>query len=600
MTDLFLKIVNMSISASYIILAVVIARLLLKKAPKWITVLLWGIVAVRLVFPFSIESILSLIPKAETVSPEIMMMREPVIDSGIPVVNEVVNPVIQQSFTPEPVASANPLQIIIPIISVVWLVGIVAMVIYAFVSYWVLLKRIGAAFKLRDNVYQSESIKSPFVMGVIRPKIYLPFNTTERNTEFFIAHESAHIKRLDHLWKPLGFTLLAVYWFNPLMWVAYILLCKDIELACDEKVIANYDNVQRADYSQALLSCSMNRKIITACPIAFGEVSVKDRIKSVLNYKKPALWIIIVAIIAIIATAVCFLTDPVSKVEGSENNIEQTETDAPYIPKGILPELYHAARDAWTELDDQTKKEVLASFDKGKIAKFNEKNGTVEDGMLCLGKFDKCIVFYERTMLTMTETKEVIGYEFTQSSSFMLVAYSEGILYELRDAYYLNLLTKEEVGLVHKNYLALVRYKSALDTYTQTLKYYVPLDDQNKAVFEKALNIDGSESGVWAEFGDRYSGWESKLRCYVHNDKCTIIFQPTDEVGETTRNIDGKKFTFSKGFNLYAYVDGKLYDLKDAYDSGLVRKEYLSGAESSHSVIQSYVIQLMHLEQQYK
>ncbi len=330
MTDLFLKIVNMSISASYIILAVVIARLLLKKAPKWITVLLWGIVAVRLVFPFSIESILSLIPKKETVSPEIMMMREPVIDSGIPVVNEVVNPVIQQSFTPEPIASANPLQIIIPIISVVWLVGVVAMVIYAFVSYWVLRKRIGPAFKLRDNIYQSENIKSPFVMGVIRPKIYLPFNTTEHNTEFFIAHERAHIKRLDHLWKPLGFTLLAVYWFNPLMWVAYVLLCKDIELACDEKVIANYDHVQRADYSQALLSCSMNRKLITACPIAFGEVSVKDRIKSVLSYKKPALWIIIIAIIAIIVTAVCFLTDPVSKEETPNTDVEQETNESEY------------------------------------------------------------------------------------------------------------------------------------------------------------------------------------------------------------------------------------------------------------------------------
>ena len=321
MSEIFLKIINMSISASYIVLAVLLLRLLLKKAPKWITVVLWGISAVRLVCPFSIESVLSLIPSSEVVSPNIMTDKTPTINTGIPIINSTLNSVISESFTPNPVDSANPLQIWIPVLTTIWIVGMVALLIYTVVSYAKAKRKIGTAVLLRDNIYQSENVVSPFVLGIIQPRIYLPFsNINEKDMEHIVAHEIAHIRRKDHLWKPLGFLLLTLHWFNPLVWLGYIMLCRDIELACDEKVIKELDHDARADYSEALLTCSVNRRTIAVCPLAFGEIGVKDRIKSVLNYKKPAFWIIIVAVVACVAVAVCFLTNPPSKDKNKDVN----------------------------------------------------------------------------------------------------------------------------------------------------------------------------------------------------------------------------------------------------------------------------------------
>ena len=310
MNELFLKIINMSISASWLILAVLILRFVLKRAPKWIHVLLWGIVAVRLLFPFSIESALSLIPSAETISPDIMMDTAPTIHTGISAINSTLNPIISQSLAPAPGASANPLQIWIPVFAVVWAVGAAGFLVYTAVTYWRLRRKVGTAVLLRNNIFQSENVSSPFVLGIIRPTIYLPFKIDGQDMEHVVSHELAHIRRKDHWWKPLGFLLLTIHWFNPLMWLAYVLLCRDIELACDERVIRELGNEQRADYTQALLACSVNRRMIAACPLAFGEVGVKERVKAVMNYKNPALWIIIVAIIAIIIAAVCFLTNP--------------------------------------------------------------------------------------------------------------------------------------------------------------------------------------------------------------------------------------------------------------------------------------------------
>ncbi|MBS6196107.1 MAG: hypothetical protein KH828_11065 [Clostridiales bacterium] len=325
MTEFFLSVVNMSISASWIVPAVLILRLLLKKAPKWITVLLWGIVAIRLVCPFSIESVMSLIPSTQTVSPEIMMAGTPTIDSGIPIINHIINPMISSSFAPNPVASANPLQILLPVLSVVWLAGIVVLFVYTAISYWRVKRKIRTAVLLRNNIYQSESVVSPFALGIVKPKIYLPFKMNEQDMKHVIAHEQAHIRRKDHLWKLLGFLVLSIHWFNPLMWLGYVLLCRDIEFACDEKVIKELDNGQKADYSQALLTCSVNRRMIAACPLAFGEAGVKNRVNSVLNYKKPAFGIIVAAIIVSIIAAVCFLTNPTAHRLG---NIDGHELDS--------------------------------------------------------------------------------------------------------------------------------------------------------------------------------------------------------------------------------------------------------------------------------
>ena len=319
MSELFLKIVNMSISASWAVVAVLALRFCLKKAPKWVNVLLWGIVAMRMVFPFSIESVLSLIPSAETISPTIMMEQSPSVQTGVPALNHVINPVISGSFTPAPGASANPLQIWIPVLAGIWLFGIAALFLYSAVSYWRLRRKVCEAVILRGNIYQSEKVGSPFVLGIIRPKIYLPYHMDSREMDHVIAHEQTHIRRRDHWWKPLGFLLLTVHWFNPLLWLGYILLCRDIELACDEKVIREMGSEQRADYTQALVSCSVSRRSIAACPLAFGEVGIKERVKSVMNYKKPAFWIVLASVVVCAVAAVCFLTDP--KTERSSPSV---------------------------------------------------------------------------------------------------------------------------------------------------------------------------------------------------------------------------------------------------------------------------------------
>lgn len=306
----FLNIVNMSISASFIVLVVLLLRFILKKVPKWITVALWGIVAIRLVCPFFIESELSLIPETEWIEPP-QALVSPITPDTI-----VIDAVLGENVTvehpqEEPNITVKKSVAASSTISLIWLAGIFGLLIYTIISYARLNRKIGTAVLCNDNVYQSESVVSPFVLGIIKPKIYLPFNINEKDMGYVVAHEKAHIRRGDHLWKPLGFLLLTIHWFNPILWLGYILLCRDIELACDEKVIKELDHDARADYSEALLSCSVNRRMISACPLAFGEVGVKDRVKSVLNYKKPAFWIIIAAVIVCAAVAVCFLTDPI-------------------------------------------------------------------------------------------------------------------------------------------------------------------------------------------------------------------------------------------------------------------------------------------------
>lgn len=314
MSEFFIKIINMSISASWLLLVVIVIRFFFRRVPKWLCVLLWGFVAVRLICPFSFESILSLIPSAETVSPQIMMDRTPQVTTGIYSLNAVLNPIISESFAPHPTASANPLQILIPVASIVWIAGMLLMLVYTAVSAWILQRKVATAVLWRDNIFQSEKIESPFVFGVIRPKIYLPFQMDEQGIAHVVAHEQAHIARKDHLWKIVGFLILTIHWFNPMVWIGYALLCRDIELACDERVIRNMDNENRADYAQVLVTCSVARGGMGICPLAFGEVGIKARVKSVADYKKPTRWGILFAIIICIVVAVCFLTNPATSV----------------------------------------------------------------------------------------------------------------------------------------------------------------------------------------------------------------------------------------------------------------------------------------------
>ena len=311
MANFFIDLFNMSITASYLVLAVVIARALLKKAPKWITCLLWAMVGFRLICPFTIESVLSLIPGTQTITAnETSVIKPFTVQSGIAGIDTSVNEFLGDKYAEGVTVPTNTFADVTTVLSVIWLVGLICMLIYGFISYIRLRKRVGVSLLFKDNIYYCDNIDTPFILGFFKPKIYVPSGISEEQTGYITLHEKAHLKRKDHLWKPLGFLLLSVYWFNPVMWVAYILLCRDIESACDEKVIKNMDNSEKKNYSETLVSCSVQRRMVMACPLAFGEVGVKQRIKSVLNYKKPAFWIIILAFVLFTVVAVCFLTNP--------------------------------------------------------------------------------------------------------------------------------------------------------------------------------------------------------------------------------------------------------------------------------------------------
>ncbi len=336
MESVFLKLVNMSITASWLVFVIILLRLVLRRVPKWVMCLLWGFVAVRLLVPISFESVFSLIPNVETIPNDFLLSREPEIDSGIPIVNQVFNPIVTELLRPSPEASANPAQIWTFIAANIWILGILAMVIYAGVSLFLIKRKLreavrydgkpscaSSAFGIAEfmspsvtncysNIWICDHVSSAFILGVFRPRIYLPSDLEEEDRAYVIAHERAHLKRGDHIWKPLGFALLTIYWFNPILWVAYILLCRDIELACDEKVIKKLGVEIKKKYSEALLRGSVSRKLITVCPLAFGEVGVKERVRSVLNYKKPRFWIMVVAVLICIGVVVCLLTNPLN------------------------------------------------------------------------------------------------------------------------------------------------------------------------------------------------------------------------------------------------------------------------------------------------
>ena len=323
MNELFLKIVNMSISASWLVLVVLILRFVLKKAPKWVNILLWGIVAIRLICPFSFESALSLIPSAETFPEKVISGPSFDVQTGITPVDNRINDYLGDRYFEGVTVPANNGNNIMTILTIVWTIGILLLVAYTVISYWRLRRKVDTAVRYKDNIFQSENVKSPFVLGIIKPRIYLPFNMNGQDLEHVVAHEQAHIHRKDHWWKPFGFLLLTIHWFNPLVWLAYVLLCRDIELACDERVIKELGNEQRADYTQALVACSVNRRMIAACPLAFGEVGVKERVKSVMNYKKPAFWGVVLAVIVCVFVAVCFLTNPVTKNNGTDGTVTE-------------------------------------------------------------------------------------------------------------------------------------------------------------------------------------------------------------------------------------------------------------------------------------
>ena len=380
MESIFLHLLNMSLTAGVLVVAVVLLRAVFYKAPRWIHCLLWALVAVRLLCPFAVESSLSLMPDTQAalapLTPDYAVEDTPVADTStvdtIRPDSSVTTPILPDtgadtvggtvttppttsvvpstpdtptsSLTPTPEASADPWQMVLSVATWLWLLGVLTMAVYAAVTTLRLRLQVREAARLEGDLWQCDHVRTPFILGVLRPRIYLPSDLDATARASVVAHERAHLRRLDHLWKPLGFLLLAVYWFNPLLWVAYVLLCRDIEAACDERVVRDMTAADRKAYSEALLACSAPRRLITACPLAFGETSVKSRVKSVLSYKKPAIWIIVAALLVSTVAGVCLLTDrPVAEQEPDDTPSVSDEDDQPDTTKTAPVGLVHVA-----------------------------------------------------------------------------------------------------------------------------------------------------------------------------------------------------------------------------------------------------------------
>lgn len=475
MSEIFIKLLNMSISAGWLVICVVVLRLILKKAPRWIACILWALVAVRLLCPFSLESVLSLVPSAETIPEEIIYSESPEIESGIPVINSTVNPIISDSLAPAPKDFVNPMEIITGIASVLWIVGVAAMAIYAVVSYIRIRKRVSEAVRDGDGVWICDRIDTPFILGLFSPRIILPSSLSGEDREYVISHERAHLSRMDHIWKPLGYTILTVYWFNPLIWIAYILLCRDIEAACDEKVIKQLGEGAKKPYAEALINCSVPRRMISACPLAFGESGVKERVRNVLNYKKPAFWIIIVAVIACIATGIFFLTDPIKEKEPDKDGnavVDTTddETTSDETTAETIEDKYNKAKTSLTTLDETKKEEILDSYSYDRISWYDIDSEYARNGygMRCYGEFESCIVLFKSTDATVRKTKKIADSEFTHSFSFVLYAYHDNCLYRLEEAYDKGLISSDDVEIAAERHRIVEDYLRSLRTVDNT------------------------------------------------------------------------------------------------------------------------------------
>lgn len=335
---LFLSVLNMSITASLVILVVLLVRLLLKKAPKTFSYALWIVVLFRLICPFSFESAIGLLPINKTPIPQdIMYSTEPQIDTGINIVDSIVNPIL-------PVAnnmgeSINPLQVWVFVGSTIWVFGMLIMLIYSIIQFVRLKRKLVGATPLRGNIYLADHISSPFVMGFIKPNIYLPSSMAKTEQAFIIAHENYHIKRFDHIARILGFIALTIHWLNPLVWLAFVLSGKDMEMSCDEAVMREMDTDIRAEYSKSLLRFATGRKIIAATPLAFGEGDTKERVKNVMQYKKPILWVSIIAVIAVVCVVVGLMSnsksEPASTQTGNQSIEQLWENRTEYVGNNV-------------------------------------------------------------------------------------------------------------------------------------------------------------------------------------------------------------------------------------------------------------------------
>lgn len=457
MSVVFLKLFNMSITAGWLILFILLFRVVLKKAPSWTKCLLWGFVGLRLVLPFSIESILSLVPSVETIPQSNMLSTvPPEIDSGFATINQAINPVITETYN----EYGNQFPSLISVFSVIWIIGLAIMLIYGVISYSTLYVKVRVSIKYKENIYLCDNIDSPFIFGIVKPKIYIPSGYSDEQMEYIIAHEKSHLKRKDHWWKPIGFALLSVYWFNPLIWVAYVLLCRDIELACDEKVIKDMENADMKGYSETLLNCSSTHRRVLVCPLAFGEISVKGRVKAMLNYKKPAFWVVAVAVTSCVIVAICFLTNP----QKSEN------TDMPNAPIGVVEDSTNKHTNSNIENNQDASSETPTEND---TTKENEKTESTTDKT---GKNETTTKNPDKSNTTEDKNNTNSKIKYVTDSSIILKI-DNNVIYEPQYSY----IAVKSPKLKNDSY-----FENSVIRYYDTPKYFdnsvMEADEMNKSI----------------------------------------------------------------------------------------------------------------------
>ena len=509
MEYLFIQVLNISITASFLVLAIIIYRLFAKKAPKWVSVLLWGLVGLRLLFPFSIESALSLIPSKNTIPTTITHDRYPALDTGFENVDEIVNPILSGSMEARPEYSANPMHVWITALGWIWLAVMLCMLLYMAASFIYLRIKTRVKLEREDNVYLCDYVKTPFILGIIRPRIYLPSDISDKDYSLVVAHERAHIKRLDHIWKPLGFLLLSVYWFNPLLWVAYVLLCRDIESACDEKVISDLGDNEKADYSEALLTLGIKSRVISACPLAFGEVSVKSRVSAISKYKKPATIAIVISLVVCTIFAVCFLTY-------KKNNAVAVEQGIWYAGKVI------GSTDVNATCDDVP---LFVFTENGDL--LVESKNLADLSYVGLGKMNSAYVSkseYESLFegVTFREGYNVEYFHDSVKAAWRItpsisssIEHEEVYLLRSEKELYMGYADDGKIGTLYE-----LRFNEALPTYLYTLKYTSP--DVNGAT----LILDSSNGTGRIIFGEHSS--YTALGTYKHENS-RLIFTTTDD-----------------------------------------------------------------------
>lgn len=565
MGNIFLKLCNMSIAAGWLILTVILLRVLLKRAPRWIHCLLWGIVAVRLICPFSIESVYSLIPSAETIQSNTIIDGEfyknvPVIDSRISIINDTVNPVLQEAFDYEEEESAAPMQIYTYLGDIVWSCGLLLLSVYALIGQFRMRHMLKEAVCYRDNIYFCDAVASPFLLGFIRPRIYLPSGMDEAEMSCVVLHEQAHLKRKDHWWKLLGYLLLSVYWFHPLCWAAYIIFCRDIEFACDEKVIKDMTLSEKKEYSRALLSCSCFGRVIMAYPLAFGEVGVKKRIKSVLHYRKSPVWIVTSAVAACMIVAVCFLTNPqtgkgIIEITGMIGNDEHFT--------GMIGSNEHFGENMAEAMPEETGQsyEKADSLAVARIRITNGNNGEMlfydrEDSD---GVFEKLLQLYEQLDENVdTEENVRVGYQYSMilydeegNVLHMVTPYKDGFTIDNMFYAYSGSFGYDKASVALMNNIDLLFYPARS----------MPLDEEAKMEETIGVQIVLPENESWI-----------KDICYYYKSDNTMEIQYYDAI-------------LKADCTLYAVKDGILELPDTTFDSNLEENWEGWTSDSQHVLI---------------